>query len=406
MTNLKFALTITLLSFFFACKQESTEVLNPVKVDNIEKLVEMNQTTGWNIFQQELLAKPDENILISPFSIQTALLMASNGAKGNTLNEIRNMMNCPDCSVADLNTMYKEWSTLLTEQSGSASITLANGFFYDGNRVTVKEPFLATLNSWYECSAENMNFDAEQAALDQINGWVKTNTNQKIDKILDVIESQDVAFLINALHFKADWAKGFSTQATSPHPFTKADGTEITVDFVHADRIYSFVKTDNFNLVDIPFKDSTYAVSFIQASETNQNANWSATLTPSLWNSLYTDVQNNRAIVYFPKMKLAYENDLIKSLKNLGINDAFSNTYADFTDLGTADLNIFIKQVKHKTVLNIDEKGAEGAAITSIGFGFTSLPPTFWFNKPFVLVVRHIPTNTMIFTGYVADPSF
>jgi serine protease inhibitor len=158
--------------------------------------------------------------------------------------------------------------------------------------------------------------------------------------------------------------------------------------------------------VDIPFKDSTFAVSLIQASGNNMNSNWHTTLTPSLWKNLYNGIQYSRAIVYFPKMKLTYENDLIKSLQNLGVKDAFSDRNADFTDLGTADNNIFINQIKHKSVLEIDEKGAEGAAVTSIGFGVTSIPPTFGFNKPFVLVLRHIPTNTMIFTGYIADPSF
>jgi serine protease inhibitor len=110
-------------------------------------------------------------------------------------------------------------------------------------------------------------------------------------------------------------------------------------------------------------------------------------------------------MVFFPKLKLTYDNDLINTLKTLGVQDAFSAQLADFTDLGTASNNIFINQIKHKAVLEIDEKGAEGAAVTSIGFGVTSAPPTFWFNRPFVLVLRHIPTNTLIFTGYVANPA-
>jgi serine protease inhibitor len=52
----------------------------------------------------------------------------------------------------------------------------------------------------------------------------------------------------------------------------------------------------------------------------------------------------------------------------------------------------------------MDEKGVEGAAVTSIGFGVNSIPPTFMFNQPFVLVLRHVATNTLVFMGYIADP--
>jgi serine protease inhibitor len=66
---------------------------------------------------------------------------------------------------------------------------------------------------------------------------------------------------------------------------------------------------------------------------------------------------------------------------------------------------IYINTIKHKSVLKVDENGAEGAAVTSIGFATTSAPPSFRFDKPFVIILRHIPTNAMVFTGLVKDPS-
>lgn len=86
---------------------------------------------------------------------------------------------------------------------------------------------------------------------------------------------------------------------------------------------------------------------------------------------------------------------------DLGVKDAFSESAADFTNMGTS----FINQIKHKAVLEVDEKGAEGAAVTSIGFALTSVPLVFRFDRPFVVVLRYIPTNALLFTGYVADPA-
>lgn len=406
MKQITFISILVFAAVFFACKKDSTPVDKaPVPVETVEQIAGMSQTLGWKLFREEQLAKPGENILISPFSIQTALNMATNGAGGNTLAEILDLMGCTDCAVGDLNKQHRDLTTLLTEQSGHPTLTVANGYFYDKNRITVKAPFLDTLSAFYECTAKHVNFNAEQAALDQINGWVKTNTKGKIENILDRITEYDVAFLINALHFKADWATGFAPDLTRARPFTKANGQVKQVDFVRADRAFTFATTPDFNLVDIPFKDSTYSISFIQSSNSNTNPDWHLNITPEVWNDMYAGIQYRRADVFFPKLKLAYENDLVQSLKNLGVQDAFSESKADFTDMGTAVKNIFINQIKHKAVLEVDEKGAEGAAVTAIGFGITSVPPTFRFDHPFVLVLRHIPTNTMIFAGFVADPA-
>lgn len=406
MNKLSLLLSLALLSVLIACKKDvTTTIKDPIPVSKVEKLAEMNQAIGWNLFKQEQLAKPGQNVLLSPFSIQTALTMATNGAKGNTLSEMLEVLACGNCAVADLNLLHRDLTTLLVEQSGHPVVTVANRYFYDDKRMTVKTPFLDALGIHYQCGFDKVNFSAEQAALDHINGWVKNNTKGKIDKILERITVDDVAFLINALHFKADWATGFVPELTSKQAFTKADGTSVEVDFVQADRDFTFAQSAQHRLVDIPFKDSTFSLSFIQPGASNTATDWHLNITPEVWRNLYHTAQYSRAWVSFPKLKLAYDNDLISSLKQLGMEAAFSDRLADFTAMGTAAQNIFISQIKHKAVLEVDEKGAEGAAVTSIGFATTSLPPTFRFDRPFVLVLRHVPTNTMLFVGYVADPA-
>lgn len=411
MKKLFLLLLIAPALLFFQCEQSNSTPDNPndpnTPVEHLSQVVKMNQVLGWKLFNQEQIANPGKNVLISPYSIQTALFMAQNGAKGATLNEMLEMMDCKGCSVTDLNARHRELNTLLTNPGHHAKLTVANAFFYDQARIIVQPPFLATLSSSYDAGAQNLNFGAEQAALQTINGWVNQKTQGKIDKILERIDAFDVAFLINALHFKSDWATGFSPELTFRAPFTKADGSVIQVDYVNADRDFSIAQTVNHILVDIPFKDSIFSMSFIMPSANNTNSAWHRSITHETWPKLYQGMTYGRAMVYFPKLKLAYDRELIPSLQALGMQAAFNERTADFTPMGVSPSgkNIFIKQVKHKAVLEVDEKGAEGAAVTSIGFGVTSMPQQFFFNRPFVLVLRHIPTNSMIFAGYVADPA-
>jgi serine protease inhibitor len=405
----KMILPAALALVLSACQK--TNVLNdpsptPVPVESVAEVARMNQALGWKVFQREHQGKPTENVLISPLSIQTALFMANNGTQGSTRAQMLALMECPNCAVGDLNKLHRDLRTLLSAQSGHPRLTLANRFFYDKNRISVQQPFLDALGSFYAAEGQNADFNAEQAALSLVNGWVNTNTNGKIPSILERIGPLDVAFLINALHFKADWATGFAEQLTQTRPFLTAGGSTVNVPFFNADRYFTFAQTPLYHMVDIPFRDSTYSLSCIMPTPSNSGNNWVQGLTPEVWKSLYDAAVHTRAIVHVPKMKLAYDNDLVENLRALGMVDAFSENAADFKPMGSSPTgkNIFIKQIKHKAVLEVDEKGAEGAAVTSIGFGITSLPPELHFNRSFVLVLRHVPTNTMVFTGFVANP--
>lgn len=371
-----------------------------VKPDEIKDVAEMNQSFGWDIFQKEVESEPTKNVLISPLSIQTALSMAINGAGGMTLDEMQEVLYCNPCDLTKLNMQQQKLILSLTRQSGHPEVRIANAYFYDPDRMMLKASFEQLLTDYYDCVFKKDDFDNEQKALDNINHWVSNSTKGKIDKILDEIGSLDVAFLINALYFKSDWAKGFAPELSHEAPFNLLNGTTVPVMFVSGDRDLHHAKTADFQIVDIPFRDSTFSLSLIQTTGTGSLND----LNRETYDMLLEKLNYDRLYLSFPRLKLSYDNDLIASLKLLGMQAAFEGSKADFKAMGTASNNIYISQIRHKAVLEVDEKGAEGAAVTSIGFSNTSMPESMLFNKPFVLVLRHIETNAILFIGYVRNP--
>ncbi|MBK7427375.1 MAG: hypothetical protein IPI60_10295 [Saprospiraceae bacterium] len=327
---------VLLVTLFFACKKVEDPIVR-IPVEDVQKVADMNNGLGWDLFLQMAKSSSDSNLLISPLSVHTAMSMALNAAESNTFEEMSDVMHCKGCDETDINEQNAKLRTLMEEQSGRASFTSANAFFFDEQRIAPKQNFLNTINAHY--GAESLHYDFNQdSAKDNINAWVKAKTNGKIDKIVESIGPLDLAFLINALHFKAGWEHGFEPEMVWDADFTRNDGSTVVVPFVSADRLTSYIQTDEFNMVDFQFTDSTYSLSFVQ-SKTPQ-------VLGNDWNT-----------------------------------------------------------IKHKSVLKVDENGAEGAAVTSIGFATTSAPPSFRFDKPFVIILRHIPTNAMVFTGLVKDPS-
>jgi serpin B len=322
--------------------------------------------------------------------------MAVQGGKGNTAGQMLDVLGCKGCKADSLNQEYGKLITLLTTQSGHPTVRVANGYFYDKNRITLKNDFRTVLEKDFDCIFSDKNFSDADAAKNQINDWVKEKTGGKIDGIVDNIGPLDVAFLINALYFKSDWAKGFNPEETHERSFLQRDGQRKQINFVSSDREVPYAITPDFSIADIPFKDSTFALSLVLPRTTDTK------IDKTVYENLLSSLLYRRLYMAFPVMKLSYKNSLISSLKKLGMQEAFHPQLADFSAMGTAAANIYISQVQHKSVLSVDEKGAEGAAATSVGFATTSAPPSIVFDRPYYVVLRHIPTGTIVFAGYVA----
>ena len=159
-------------------------------------------------------------------------------------------------------------------------------------------------------------------------------------------------------------------------------------------------------MVDLQFKDSTYTFSLIQpAGNLATQTDWVSMLDSKILSDMWLALTAERIDLSFPKFDVDFETELINPLKRMGITSAFIPGIADFSNLGTAPNDMYISQAKHKAILKIDENGAEGGAVTALGIIYTSGPPVIKFDSPFVIVLRHKETNTILFAGLINDPS-
>lgn len=401
----KFALGFASLLFAAACSKDAPNApqpTTPINVTDVQALGQSNEAFGLDLFNEVVKRHPNENVLISPWSVQTAFLMALNGAQGATAVQIQQALYAGLQSPDTLNYLQQQLQILMEKQSGRAMLKSANAFFYDNNRLLPEQPFLQTLTKFYSAQIATDNF-ADPNAKKRINDWVKQNTNGKIEEIVKNIGPDDLAFLINAIHFKSDWERGFPTAFVFNRNFTEFNGSTANVPFVTDDNNFLRATYGGFEMVEVPFKDKSFSLHFIMPAQPKATTNWVEQLTPALLHQLYNGVVENRLLFGFPKFDLSFDVGLVEDLQNLGITNAFQPSAADFSQLGTAltGPTLYIKTVAHSAVLTVDEKGAEGAAVTSLGFATTSMPPTLFFDRPFVVILKHNATKTQLFTGLV-----
>jgi len=400
-----------MLTGLFACqKDKTTPDLPPTNIELSQKAREL--ITHSNDFGVELFTQTaqsaDENMMLSPLSASVALTMLLNGSEGVTFEQIRGMLGYPDnFTIQEINEAYNSLLAQLLAADNKVQLSIANAIFYRQDLV-VKNPFIQAMSDDFDAQVQSLDFGSP-AALNTINKWASDNTNGKIPEVLDEIKADAVMFLMNALYFKGDWTSEFDKSKTTKKPFHLDDGSTIEAStMLHEKLGANYYTGQDFTALELPYGRRNF--SMIIMLPTNGLSNFYQSFTPSVWDEMTTALSNASEwtgfIVSMPKFSFDYETLLNDQLQALGMLDAFSPALADLS--GISDANIFVDFVKQNTFVDVNEKGTEAAAVTTVGVNVTSigptLPPMFIVDKPFAFAIRERTTNTLLFIGSVVDP--
>lgn len=107
-----------------------------------------------------------------------------------------------------------------------------------------------------------------------------------------------------------------------------------------------------------------------------------------------------------PRFSSTQEYSLAATLQRLGIVNAFDASSADFSGMETgARKGLYLKDAVHKAFVDVNERGTEVAAATSLRFNLSAPPKgTFHADRPFVFVIQESTTGSILFMGRVSDP--
>ena len=110
--------------------------------------------------------------------------------------------------------------------------------------------------------------------------------------------------------------------------------------------------------------------------------------------------------VCMPRFTMTSQFDLAGTLAAMGMPEAFSEK-ADFSGM-TGGRDLYIGAVVHKAFVAVDEEGTEAAAATGVVMRLTAAPappPLFRADHPFLFLIRHTPTGSLLFLGRVVRPT-
>jgi serpin B len=382
-------------------------------------------------------AQPNQNALLSPYSIQSALAMAYAGADGVTRAEMAGVLHYPKDdaelhgSFAALRKALDEAVRTSVQQAAQAkrwgatndpiTLAVANRLFgqtgYD-----FREPFLALVRDNYGAPFEPLDFIKDATgATRHINGWVEDQTRQRIRNLIPggALNALTRLVLVNAIYLKAPWMEPFETSATKPGSFHVNGGKSVDVPMMRQRHEFAYSKRNGFCVLALPY--SRYELVFLIVLP--DKANGLAALESKLTADVFAtpDMSEGKhkwekrdVTLTLPRFKLEPPVFALgAALQGLGMKTAFDQPprSANFDRIAPRRPDDYLKisEVFHKTFLDLDEKGTEAAAATALvfvtaGHHEPAKPVEVRVDHPFLFAIQHRASGTCLFLGRVVDP--
>ena len=406
------AMVLSFALFFSmtACSKVSADdLMKDVPAKAVDVLPDMDAGAaaatdfGVRLFQTSM--EEGKNTLISPLSVLYALAMTANGADGETLAQMQQVLGMDS---DDLNCYMLAYMDLLPEAE-KYKMSLANSiWFKDDPNFIVNESFLQTNADYYGSSIYKAAFD--EGTRNDINNWVKEHTDEMIPEILDEIPNEAIMYLVNALAFEAQWDDVYDEFQVRDGIFTKEDGTKQDVEMMHADE-YKYLSDDLATGFIKYYEGRKYAFAALLPNEGVTVQQYVDSLTGSHLQKMLADPEEIQVFTCIPKFESEYDIEMSEVLQEMGMTDAFDWRVADFSRLGTYNvdgMNICINRVLHKTFISVAEQGTKAGAATAVemvaeGAAEIQEYREVILDRPFVYILIDCETNLPFFIGTMMD---
>jgi serpin B len=365
-----------------------------------------NSQFAFSLYKE--IGKTPGNQFISPYSISTAMAMTYAGAKGETRDEMSQVLGLsPEQGKVDSD--FRNLNYALFKKSKDIEVKTSNALWMQEN-FTFREDYKKIITENYSGALNTADFKNDknrEAAIVKINGWVNGETNGKIIDLIPPgsLSSLTRLVLVNAIYFKGNWQNKFSENNTADGIFYSDGQKQVTIPFMHGEFDVRYLELDDLKGVELPYVDNKYNMLILLPKKNDGLASLESQLTYDNYQQWISMMMKEEVTISLPKFTLTESYNLENTLQSMGMTQAFSDQ-ADFSGItGKPDLKI--SKVLHKAFIEVNEEGTEAAAATGVVMVEKSARHeklSFTADHPFIFFIRENTTGTILFMGRVARP--
>ena len=339
----------------------------------------------------------NKNIMLSPTSLNFALGMIAEGAKGETKEALKEYLGTDDFAAYAKQYMenIKKYNSDEENYGYKSKLKIADAVWADDD-LKLQDAFKKRVSSNFSAKVENLNFSNTDKTCKRINKWCDKNTEGLIPKIItpDTISKDTELCLTNSLYFESGWNGDPWTVSNKKEKFGDKEKTKYMT--CAGDRYYENDKATAFG------RNYANGLSFIGILP---NEEGDFTLEDlDIESLLKSEPEYDEVDCKMPKLNFETSATLNNMLSDLGLENIFSND-ADFS--GIADKNTKVSAVLQKTKLELDENGTKAAAVTAAVMEcMSAMAPnpvvkSVELTRPFAFLIFDEMNNEILFMGKV-----
>ncbi len=360
--------------------------------------------------------KGPANIVFSPYSITVALSMTLAGAAHETQRQMAAALGLRGPEAAWHLRLGRLIRRLERSGRNGAVLLTANALFPQKGYPFLKS-FLQRIKVNYGNALFPQNYAAQpEASRRNINAWAAKKTRDRVKDLLPPgsITNLTTLVLTNAVYFKGTWRLKFDKAKTHEADFFIAPHKKVRVKMMSQTngrgiKPFGYADLGSLKVLEMPYADRSLSMFVLLPKRAGGLAGLERALTPANLKKWLSSVRPGRVVqVSLPRFKVTTPTiSLKKSLKALGIKDAFKGDKADFSRMDGRKKNLHISGVFHKAFIEVNEAGTVAAAATAVVIATRSPsgPPVFRADHPFLFVVMDTRTGTILFMGRVVNPA-
>ncbi len=363
------------------------------------------------------------NTAISPLSLYMALSLTMECANNDTRQEILDALDLTYEDVLSYTKMLFSQSTreYKTENTITSKEVLTNSIWFQEG-LDLVENTIDNLADQYYCYSYKTDFlNKNKQANQAIKEFIKRQTNGLIDSDFNMSTDTLIA-LINTLYLKDIWNNDGDDLKLTKDKYAfknsndKTKNMKLLQSYYALGKVYEeetfrhfYAKTNyGFKIKFIVPKDG-YT---LQQILTTENINKINKIAYDYKDEEKMEMYYTRCL--FPEFKASCDKELGSFLKEqFHINLLFDKYNADLTniaDLRKYDDNLYCSAIIHKTKVEVNRKGIEGAAVTVVQLDAAGAPEPIYKNvyndfiidKSFGYLITDAE-DTILFSGVIQD---
>jgi serpin B len=349
----------------------------------------------------------DENVVVSPLSVAIALAMVEPGASGDAQQRLRELLRMEDPAAfhAAMNALEQslEARAAGSAEDGEVTVRVANAAYLQEG-YPFRQDYLDAVGNHYGPVLNAVDFAPDpDAVAHEINRFVDDETRGRITDLIPdgALDADTRLALVNALYLKASWLEVFDVAATDDGPFTRTDGSRVTVPMMRGTSSSS-AQGDGWVAATKSYVGGL-ETQFILPDEGRFDdvaRDWEQVVAQ------YEERATRGAELVLPRFETRFGGEISDPLKALGL----APLYEERGLLGIADdPRLVVQSAFHRTFVAMDEEGTEAAAATAIIAGIVSAPAVppvpVILDRPFLFRIFDEETGATLFLGRILDPT-